>query len=299
MSEKKLLSIENLHKSFGDFKAVNSISLNVHKGDIYGFLGPNGAGKSTTIRMILGLIQPDNGSIQINGENILGKKRNYLNSIGALIERPDFYKNLSAYENLKILFKLSSLSNKHKIKEVLEEVGLYEKKDQKVGGYSQGMKQRLGIAQTLLHEPSLIILDEPSNGLDPQGQVDMRNLILKINQSMGITIIISSHILSEIEKIANRMIVINKGKKIVEGNVTQMMNNDVMKVSFKSDNQEDLISFLNEEKLDFKINNDNIIVPVNEDDISQLINRITSNKINLKEVKQLRTLEELFLDLTK
>ena len=299
MSEKKLLSIENLHKSFGDFKAVNSISLNVHKGDIYGFLGPNGAGKSTTIRMILGLIQPDNGSIQINGENILGKKRNYLNSIGALIERPDFYKNLSAYENLKILFKLSSLSNKHKIKEVLEEVGLYEKKDQKVGGYSQGMKQRLGIAQTLLHEPSLIILDEPSNGLDPQGQVDMRNLILKINQSMGITIIISSHILSEIEKIANRMIVINKGKKIVEGNVTQMMNNDVMKVSFKSDNQEDLTSFLNEEKLDFKISNDNIIVPVNEDDISQLINRITSNKINLKEVKQLRTLEELFLDLTK
>jgi len=299
MSEKKLLSIENLHKSFGDFKAVNNISLNVHKGDIYGFLGPNGAGKSTTIRMILGLIQPDNGSIQINGENILGKKRNYLNSIGALIERPDFYKNLSAYENLKILFKLSSLSNKHKIKEVLEEVGLYEKKDQKVGGYSQGMKQRLGIAQTLLHEPSLIILDEPSNGLDPQGQVDMRNLILKINQSMGITIIISSHILNEIEKIANRMIVINKGKKIVEGNVTQMMNNDVMKVSFKSDNQEELTSFLNKEKLDFKINNDNIIVPVNEDDISQLINRITSNKINLKEVKQLRTLEELFLDLTK
>ena len=299
MSEKKLLSIENLHKSFGDFKAVNNISLNVHKGDIYGFLGPNGAGKSTTIRMILGLIQPDNGSIQINGENILGKKRNYLNYIGALIERPDFYKNLSAYENLKILFKLSSLSNKHKIKEVLEEVGLYEKKDQKVGGYSQGMKQRLGIAQTLLHEPSLIILDEPSNGLDPQGQVDMRNLILKINQSMGITIIISSHILSEIEKIANRMIVINKGKKIVEGNVTQMMNNDVMKVSFKSDNQEELTSFLNEEKLDFKINNDNIIVPVNEDDISQLINKISSNKINLKEVKQLRTLEELFLDLTK
>ena len=299
MSEKNILSIENLHKSFGDFKAVDNISLNVHKGDIYGFLGPNGAGKSTTIRMILGLIQPDNGSIQINGENILEKKRNYLNSIGALIERPDFYKNLSAYENLKILFKLSSLSNKHKIKEVLEEVGLYEKKDQKVGGYSQGMKQRLGIAQTLLHEPSLIILDEPSNGLDPQGQVDMRNLILKINQSMGITIIISSHILSEIEKIANRMIVINKGKKIVEGNVTQMMNNDVMKVSFKSDNKEELTSLLSKEKLDFKINNDNIIVPVNEDDISQLINKITSNKINLKEVKQLRTLEELFLDLTK
>ena len=249
--------------------------------------------------MILGLIKPDNGNIFIKGESILGNKRNYLNSIGALIERPDFYKNLTAQENLKILFKMSSLNNKNKIKETLNEVGLYEKRNQKVGGYSQGMKQRLGIAQTLLHEPSLIILDEPSNGLDPQGQVDMRSLILKINQNMGITIIISSHILSEIEKISNRMIVINKGNKIVEGDVTKMMNSDIMKVSFKTENKAELSTFLEREKIEFSVKNENIVVPVNEDEISALIYKISSNKINIKEVKQLRTLEELFLDLTK
>ena len=299
MSENVLLKVSELEKSFGSFKAVDNISFHVNEGDIYGFLGPNGAGKSTTLRMILGLIKPDNGNIFIKGESILGNKRNYLNSIGALIERPDFYKNLTAKENLKILFKMSSLDNKNKIKETLNEVGLYEKRNQKVGGYSQGMKQRLGIAQTLLHEPSLIILDEPSNGLDPQGQVDMRSLILKINQNMGITIIISSHILSEIEKISNRMIVINKGSKIVEGDVTKMMNSDIMKVSFQTENKAELSSFLDREKIEFFVKNENIVVPVNEDEISALIHKISSNKINIKEVKQLRTLEELFLDLTK
>ena len=299
MSENVLLKVSELEKSFGSFKAVDNISFHVNEGDIYGFLGPNGAGKSTTLRMILGLIKPDNGNIHIKGESILGNKRNYLNSIGALIERPDFYKNLTAQENLKILFKMSSLNNKNKIKETLNEVGLYEKRNQKVGGYSQGMKQRLGIAQTLLHEPSLIILDEPSNGLDPQGQVDMRSLILKINQNMGITIIISSHILSEIEKISNRMIVINKGNKIVEGDVTKMMNSDIMKVSFQTENKAELSSFLDREKIEFFVKNENIVVPVNEDEISTLIYKISSNKINIKEVKQLRTLEELFLDLTK
>ena len=299
MSEKILLKVSELEKSFGSFKAVDNISFHVNKGDIYGFLGPNGAGKSTTLRMILGLIKPDKGNIYVEEKSILGNKRNYLNSVGALIERPDFYKNLTALENLKILFKMSSLDNKSKIKEILNEVGLYEKRNQKVGGYSQGMKQRLGIAQTLLHEPSLIILDEPSNGLDPQGQVDMRSLILKINQTMGITIIISSHILSEIEKISNRMIVINKGNKIVEGDVTKMMNSDIMKVSFQTENKAQLSSFLEKENIEFSTKNENIIVPVNEEDISALIYKISSNKISIKEVKQLRTLEELFLDLTK
>ena len=181
MSLQNLLSVKHLEKSFGSFKAVDDISFDVFKGDIYGFLGPNGAGKSTTLRMILGLIKPNKGSIEINKQYVYGNKRSYLNSIGALIERPDFYKNLTGYQNLDILFKMSGLKERNKLNETLHEVGLFEKRNQKVGGYSQGMKQRLGIAQTLLHEPSLIILDEPSNGLDPQGQADMRSLILKIN----------------------------------------------------------------------------------------------------------------------
>ena len=295
----KILDINNLCKKFGDFTAVNDISLHVNKGDIYGFLGPNGAGKSTTLRMVLGLIKPSKGEILINGENISGSKRKYLNSIGALIEKPDFYKNLSAFDNLKILYKMSRLKNVNKIKDVLNEVDLWDKRNQKVGGFSQGMKQRLGIAQTLIHDPSLIILDEPSNGLDPQGQADMRSLILKINKEMGITVIISSHILSEIEKISNRMVVINNGQKIVEGNVEELMQNELLKVSFKSSDLKLIGSFLTNKKIQYENKNDSIIAQINQENIPQILKQMVESNISISEAKQMRTLEELFLGLIK
>jgi ABC-type multidrug transport system ATPase subunit len=294
----KILEIQNLHKSFGSFKAVDNISLHVNKGDIYGFLGPNGAGKSTTLRMVLGLIKPEKGSILIKKKNIAGTNRNFLNDIGALIEKPDFYKNLTALENLKILFKMSKLKNENRIFEVLNEVNLWDKRNQKVSGYSQGMKQRLGIAQTLLHQPSLIILDEPSNGLDPQGQADMRDLILRINKEMQITIIISSHILSEIEKIANRMVVINKGVKILEGNVKNLMEKELLKVSFKTNSLKQLSQLFSQEGISYEVRSNNIIALINEEKISNVIEKIVSKKITFSEVKQMRTLEELFLGLT-
>jgi ABC-2 type transport system ATP-binding protein len=299
MLSDKLLEIRHLEKRFGSFKAVNDISLHVNKGDIYGFLGPNGAGKSTTLRMVLGLIKPNKGEILISNKSIEGNDRKFLNNIGALIEKPDFYKNLSALDNLKILFKMSQLKKKNRISEVLNEVNLWDKRNQKVGGYSQGMKQRLGIAQTLLHQPSLIILDEPSNGLDPQGQAAMRNLILRINKDMGITIIISSHILSEIEKIANRMVVINKGQKILEGNVKELMAKELLKVNFKTDSVENLSNLLSNKKIDFEIRNNNIIALINEENIPLVIEDIVKNNISIQEVRQMRTLEELFLGLTQ
>ena len=298
MLSEKILEIQNLHKSFGSFKAVDDISLHVNKGDIYGFLGPNGAGKSTTLRMVLGLIKPEKGSILIKQKNIAGTNRNFLNDIGALIEKPDFYKNLTALENLKILFKMSKLKNENRIFEVLNEVNLWDKRNQKVSGYSQGMKQRLGIAQTLLHQPSLIILDEPSNGLDPQGQADMRDLILRINKKMQITIIISSHILSEIEKIANRMVVINKGVKILEGNVKNLMEKELLKVSFKTNSLKQLSQLFSQEGISYEVRSNNIIALINEEKISNVIEKIVSKKITFSEVKQMRTLEELFLGLT-
>ncbi len=299
MNSSKILEIKNLHKLFGAFKAVNNISLHVNKGDIYGFLGPNGAGKSTTLRMVLGLIKPSKGNIFINNENISGNNRKFLNDIGALIEKPDFYKNLSALDNLKILYKMSRLKNDQRIFEVLNEVDLWDKRNQKVGGFSQGMKQRLGIAQTLLHEPSLIILDEPSNGLDPQGQADMRELILRINKEMQITVIISSHILSEIEKIANRMVVINNGEKILEGNVKELMSKELLKVSLKSSDTVRLSEFLKSENIEIEVRNDDIIALINEESIPNVVHKITQKNIPISEVKQMRTLEELFLGLTK
>lgn len=298
MKKETILSIENLTKNFKDFKAVDNLNLNVYRGDIYGFLGPNGAGKSTTLRTVLGLITPSKGKIHFNNKLIDRTNRGYLNEIGSLIERPDFYKNLSAYDNLNILFKMSKMKDKNRINEVLHEVGLFEKKNQKVGGYSQGMKQRLGIAQAILHHPKLIILDEPSNGLDPQGQADMRDLIVKINKEFGITVIISSHILAEIERISNRMIVINKGQKIVEGKVQELMESEKMKVRFKCKDKGSLQNYFKSQNIDHFIEDDLVIAQIKEIEIETTIKNLIKNDISIQEVRQLRTLEELFLKWT-
>jgi len=293
-----ILEVNNLSKTYKNFKAIDDISFQVNKGDIYGFLGPNGAGKSTTLRMILGLIKPNKGEIKLNGSFVNFKNKKYLNNIGALIERPDFYKNLSAYQNLKILYSMSRVNNPKIIHDVLHEVDLFDRKNDKVGSYSQGMKQRLGIAQTLLHNPQLIILDEPSNGLDPQGQADMRELILKINKDKGITVIISSHILAEIEKIANRMIVINKGQKIIEGDVGKLMSSESIKLSIKTTSNNEIENFFNSRDIVYDTNDDLYTISWLEKEIDQLVKELHDNNILIFEIKQLKTLEEYFLNLT-
>ena len=293
-----LLTVNNLTKEFDKFTAVNNLSFSVNKGDVYGFLGPNGAGKSTTLRMVLGLVHPSSGTISINNTFINKTSRKYLSSIGALIERPDFYNNLSAFDNLKLLARLSK-TKYNRIGTVLNQVGLLEKSAVKVGKFSQGMKQRLGIAQALIHQPEIIILDEPSNGLDPQGQADMRELIQKINVELGITIIISSHILNEVEKIANRMIVINNGKKIIEGDVGQLMSSELMKVRIKVDQPKLLVDLFNAKNILHTQQEEFTSISVKENEIRSIINLIVENNIAIDEVRQLRTLEELFLKLTQ
>ena len=220
-----IIEVKNLSKKFGTFEAVKDVSFTVNEGDVFGFLGPNGAGKSTTIRCMLSLIAPNSGTIAIFGKNLANHRSQILNNIGCIIEKPDFYRYLSAEKNLEIFARISGRdSSKKEIQEMLEFVGLDGRGKDKVKGFSHGMKQRLGIAQTLLHKPDLIILDEPTTGLDPQGIIEVRNLILRLKTEQQKTVLLSSHQLSEIEIIANRMVIINKGKSMIEGSVDALVN---------------------------------------------------------------------------
>ncbi len=223
--DEPIIEVKNLSKKFGTFEAVKDVSFTVNKGDVFGFLGPNGAGKSTTIRCMLSLIAPNSGTIAIFGKNLANHRTQILNNIGCIIEKPDFYRYLSAEKNLEMFARISGRdSSKKEIQEMLEFVGLSGRGKDKVKGFSHGMKQRLGIAQTLLHKPDLIILDEPTTGLDPQGIIEVRNLILRLKTEQQKTVLLSSHQLSEIEIIANRMVIINKGKSMIEGSVDALVN---------------------------------------------------------------------------
>lgn len=220
-----VISASHLSKSFKDFKAVNDLSFSIEQGAVYGFLGQNGAGKSTTMRMLLGLIRPDEGKVFIKGKEFTGRRRYLLKHVGAIIERPDMYGYLSGWDNLRMMAALSrrDIGNK-RLHEVLELVGLRGREGDKVKAYSQGMKQRLGIAIALVHEPDLLILDEPTNGLDPQGIVEMRNLILRLSNDFHITVMVSSHLLYEIEQVASQMLIIHKGRKVIDGAVKELLD---------------------------------------------------------------------------
>jgi ABC-2 type transport system ATP-binding protein len=295
------IKVDNLSKKFNDFAAVNNLSFTVNKGDVYGFLGQNGAGKSTTIRMLLTLIKPTSGNISIFNKNITTHRKQILQQIGAVIEKPDLYKYLSAYDNLAIFAKMSGIKvTKTLLMNQLEVVGLVDRAKDKVETYSQGMKQRLGIAVALVHNPDLIILDEPTNGLDPQGIADIRNLILSLSKDSGKTVVVSSHLLSEIELVANRMIIIHKGEKIVEGTVAELL--DPSKALIQLQTTDDF--FARQQLQQTKWNNAlqldatklQLIMPKNE--VPQLVNDLVSKNVQLLSVSPMHALENYFLSLT-
>ncbi len=245
MEQQTIIKVQNLSKKFGSFEAVKNVSFTVNKGDVFGFLGPNGAGKSTTIRCLLSLISPDSGSIELFDKSLQKNRSEILANIGSIIEKPDFYKYLSAQKNLEIFARISGASvSKKEIREMLEFVGLGDRAKHKVKGFSHGMKQRLGIAQTLLHKPELIILDEPTTGLDPQGIIEIRNLILRLKNEQNKTILLSSHQLSEIELIANRMVIINQGRSLVEGSVEELLNSEETVVRIEIDRVEAAVELI-------------------------------------------------------
>ncbi len=233
-----MIETKNLTKSYGDFTAVDKLNLHIPKGSIYGFLGPNGAGKSTTMKMFLGLIKPSKGSFTIDGKQYPQDKIAILQNTGSLIEAPAFYGNLTGKENLEIISKILGLSQSA-VAEALEITGLTPYKNRLAKNYSLGMKQRLGLAGALLGQPPLLILDEPTNGLDPVGIHEIRNLIRSLPQKFACTVLISSHLLSEIELTADTIGIINHGCLLFEG-TTDELKHTALAQGYPTDHLEDI-----------------------------------------------------------
>ena len=294
-----IVSVKNLKKSFIGFKALKDVSFSVYKNDVFGFLGPNGAGKSTSLRCMLSLIEADEGHIEVFGKSLRKNRFEVLSNIGSIIEKPDFYKYLSAFKNLEIMARLSGRQvSKSEIEDIIHFVGLEGREKSKFKTYSHGMKQRLGIAQALMHNPELIILDEPTTGLDPQGIVDIRELIIKLSKEQGKTVILSSHQLSEIEMIANRMVIINKGKSIIEGEVSELLNSSQMMVRFSSDDPEKFCSILTKEFsdiADLKVTESEIEFEVNRENIPEINALMVGQNITISGIEQKRKLEDYFI----
>jgi ABC-2 type transport system ATP-binding protein len=304
MNQEPIIEVKGLQKNFGAFTAVKDVSFTVNKGDVFGFLGPNGAGKSTTMRCMLSLIKPNAGQISIFGKNLFEERNAILAKVGSIVEKPDFYKYLSALKNLEIFARISGAEVSQKaIYETLEFVGLSGREKDKVGGFSHGMRQRLGIAQTLLHQPELIILDEPTTGLDPQGIIEVRDLILRLKHEQNKTVILSSHQLAEIELVANRMVIINKGQTIIEGAVAELMNAQETLLSVELlDKSTEAATLLLTEFPELKIE---VISPKKlemniEKKLVPLVNaKLVSNGFEVVALEPKRTLEDFFIQMTQ
>lgn len=223
MSKRNILEVSHINKSFGNKKVVSDLSFSVIQGDVFGFLGPNGAGKTTTIRMMLGLITMDSGSVYINGYDIKENFNRAISKVGAVVETPKFFPYLSGYHNLRIIAKLHPELPETRIDEVLEIVGLASRAKDKVKTYSLGMRQRLGLARALLNHPSLVFLDEPTNGLDPQGMIEIRAMISQLAIEQDITFFITSHLLYEVEQICNKVAILKDGKLIAQSPVKELL----------------------------------------------------------------------------
>jgi ABC-type multidrug transport system ATPase subunit len=297
----EIIEVLHLSKQFKEIKAVDDLSFSVSKGEVYGFLGQNGAGKSTAIRMLLTLIRPTSGTIRILGKELNAHRKKILQQTGAIIEKPDLYGYLTAIKNLEIMARLTGVRpSRQQLIQQLEKVGIADRAESKVKTFSQGMKQRLGIACALVHDPLLIILDEPTNGLDPQGIADIRNLILHLSRNEGKTVFVSSHLLNEMELIADSMLIIDKGKKIVEGKVNDLLNPARTLVEIETANQEQAKTLLQQSQWNELLQDiDGIVLEMNRNDIPALTKFLVEKNIDLFSIQSSHSLENYFLSLTK
>ncbi|KZD51671.1 ABC transporter ATP-binding protein [Bacillus cereus] len=296
---KYIVQTHGLSKKHGDTFNVNNIDLKVNEGEIYGFLGPNGAGKTTTIKMLLGLVKPTNGDIKIFGQDLKTNRLNILKQIGSLVESPSYYGHLTGYENLEIIRRMLNVPRKN-IDEVLEIVRLKNQKEKLVKNYSLGMKQRLGIASSLLAFPKLLILDEPTNGLDPSGIHEIRELIKELPSKYGMTVIISSHLLSEIDHIATQVGIIQNGVLIFQDDIAKLRQQSNSIIRMKVNNLSDAHKILLKNEILSKIEGDSLVLNTyTEEQIAQANRLMINNNMSVYRIEEeKRTLEDIFLELT-
>lgn len=296
---KYAIEIENLTKSYKDFKAIDNLSLHVPEGKVYGFLGMNGAGKTTTIRMITGLIRQDRGRIAVFGRDAVKDRLWVARNIGAIVETPAFYENLTAVDNLAITTELYGVG-KNRIGEVLEIVGLSDVGKKKAKEFSLGMKQRLGIANVMVHSPKILILDEPTNGLDPAGIKDIREFLRKLVDKSGITIMVSSHILSEVQQVADIAGIINKGRLLQEIDIHALKAEGQSCLDLQVDKTEKAMEMLKNMKLNFHADAGTIKVYCSRSMNSSINRNLVSSGIDIYSLSPVqKNLEELFLSVVE
>jgi ABC-2 type transport system ATP-binding protein len=289
-----------LTKQFGSLRAVDGLDMEVCRGDIFGFLGPNGAGKTTVIRLVLGLIHPTSGHAEVCGHRVPGELQGALRHVGGFVDDPTFYPLMSARRNLRLMGSMTGPVSEERIDEVLEIVGLRERAESRVGGFSHGMKQRLGIGQALLHSPELIVLDEPTSGLDPRGMKDVRELIRELGAS-GTTVFLSSHLLHEVEQVCTRAVIINRGKVVVQGAVSELRpQSDAVKVL--TEDQDTAARTLRSQFGDASVLEDEgfLIVQVGEEAVPEMVRRLVADGVAVRAVVPApeQGLEDFFLELT-
>lgn len=295
-----IVETNNLSKKYGVKYSVNNVDLKVMEGSVYGFLGPNGAGKSTTMKMILGLVKPTKGEVSVFGKQLNDKNRlEILKNTGSLIESPSYYGHLSGRENLEIIQMLKSVP-KEEIDEVLQIVRMENQQNKKVGHYSLGMKQRLGLAAALLGKPKLLLLDEPTNGLDPSGILEMRNLICSLPKQYGMTVLVSSHLLSEIEQMATHVGIIDNGELIFQDSLESLYEHSKKRIQISTLNNDAAIQILKKNQINCKLTDGMISIPDMENDrVASLIFNLISEGIGVYRIEEhQKCLEEIFLSLT-
>ena len=295
-----ILKVENISKHFGNLKAVDELSFEVAAGEVFGFLGQNGSGKSTTIRMLLSLIHPSGGTIELFGKSLKKERNQVLEQVGAIIERPDLYPYLSAYEHLQLFAKVRKQKiNANAIEDTLDKVGLLDRAKDKVQTFSLGMKQRLGIAIALVHNPQLIILDEPTNGLDPQGIADIRKLIQDLAKE-GKTILVSSHLLAEIEQVATQILIIHKGKKVVEGNTQALLDPQMKIVQLKTLDDQLALQVLQTSSFSQYLlkRNHGLFLKMPTQEIPKLNTSLIADAVPIIGIEAKNSLEDYFLNIT-